>query len=93
MTPDWCADAGACTDADAAGIFVQVMELEKALADAGVRVTSDCRTNYTPGWKYNHWEVKGVPIRVELGPRRVPSCKHELYREPVLSCERVPCYE
>lgn len=39
------------------------------LAQEGLRSTSDCRTNYTPGWKYNHWEVKGVPLRVELGPR------------------------
>lgn len=35
---------------------------------AGVRVTVDDRANYTPGWKYNHWEVKGVPVRLELGP-------------------------
>ena len=36
---------------------------------AGVRATSDTRENYTPGWKYNHWELKGVPIRIELGPK------------------------
>ncbi len=29
----------------------------------------DDRDNYTPGWKYNHWEMKGVPIRLELGPK------------------------
>lgn len=28
------------------------------LQSAGVRVTSDTRDNYTPGWKYNHWELK-----------------------------------
>ena len=32
---------------------------------------TDKRTIYTPGWKYNHWELKGVPIRMELGPRDV----------------------
>ena len=26
---------------------------------------------YNPGWKYNHWEQKGVPIRIEVGPRDV----------------------
>jgi len=26
----------------------------------------DARENYNPGWKYNHWELKGVPIRVEV---------------------------
>jgi len=34
-----------------------------------VRVTVDDRQNYTPGWKFNHWELKGVPIRIEVGPR------------------------
>lgn len=29
----------------------------------------DLRINYTAGWKYNHWEQKGVPIRVEIGGR------------------------
>lgn len=38
---------------------------------AGVRVHLDDRTIYTPGWKYNHWQVKGVPIRIEIGPKDV----------------------
>ena len=38
--------------ADKATEFVQ------QLKDAKVRVTSDSRDNYTPGWKYNHWELK-----------------------------------
>ena len=29
-------------------------------------VQVDARDNYNPGWKYNHWELKGVPIRVEV---------------------------
>ena len=40
-----------------------------ALSAAGVRVKMDARENYTPGWKYNHWELKGVPLRMEFGPR------------------------
>lgn len=54
----------------------QIAAMNKAADDmvaglkaAGVRVTSDKRENYTPGWKYNHWELKGVPIRVEIGPK------------------------
>jgi len=34
---------------------------------AGVRVKMDDRLNYTPGWKYSHWELKGVPLRCEIG--------------------------
>lgn len=44
-------------------------EFRQQLEAAGVRCDTDLRTNYTPGWKYNHWELRGVPIRVELGPR------------------------
>ncbi|KAH8741197.1 hypothetical protein FG386_000104 [Cryptosporidium ryanae] len=44
-------------------------EVESALKEIGVRVKVDDRTNYTPGWKYNHWEVKGVCLRFEIGPR------------------------
>jgi prolyl-tRNA synthetase len=40
-----------------------------ALKKVGVRVEVDARMNYTPGWKYNHWEQKGVPLRLEVGPR------------------------
>jgi len=29
----------------------------------------DSRDNYTPGWKFNEWEMKGIPLRVEIGPR------------------------
>mmetsp|Transcript_11916 Transcript_11916/g.28539 ORF Transcript_11916/g.28539 Transcript_11916/m.28539 type:complete len:711 (+) Transcript_11916:317-2449(+) len=40
----------------------------KDLKKLGIRVKYDDRTMYNPGWKYNHWEQKGVPIRIEVGP-------------------------
>jgi prolyl-tRNA synthetase len=30
----------------------------------------DARDNYTPGWKFNNWELKGVPIRIEVRTAR-----------------------
>jgi len=39
------------------------------LKKSGIRAHCDLRDNYNPGWKYNHWELKGVPIRIELGPK------------------------
>uniref|UniRef100_F6T8P3 Bifunctional glutamate/proline--tRNA ligase n=1 Tax=Ciona intestinalis TaxID=7719 RepID=F6T8P3_CIOIN len=39
------------------------------LKSVGIRAKSDTRDNYSPGWKFNHWELKGVPIRLEVGPR------------------------
>lgn len=50
-------------------LFAQAEALHNQLVEAGIRVAKDFRENYTPGWKYNHWELKGVPIRLELGPR------------------------
>ncbi|GAX27238.1 prolyl-tRNA synthetase [Fistulifera solaris] len=41
------------------------------LKACGIRVKYDDRDLYNPGWKYNHWEQKGVPIRVEVGPRDI----------------------
>ena len=37
----------------------------------GVRVHLDDRANVTPGWKYNHWELMGVPLRMEIGPKNL----------------------
>lgn len=37
----------------------------------GFRVELDDRENVTPGYKFNHWELQGVPIRVEIGPRNM----------------------
>jgi len=38
------------------------------LESQGLRAKYDDREMYNPGWKYNHWEQKGVPIRIEVGP-------------------------
>ncbi|XP_043249227.1 bifunctional glutamate/proline--tRNA ligase [Colletes gigas] len=37
--------------------------------DKTLRVKADYRKNRTPGWKFNDWELKGVPVRIELGPK------------------------
>ncbi|KDQ10336.1 hypothetical protein BOTBODRAFT_36241 [Botryobasidium botryosum FD-172 SS1] len=42
--------------------------LAKDLKKAGVRAKADLREGYTPGWKFNEWEQKGVPVRLEIGP-------------------------
>lgn len=41
--------------------------LEELSKDKTVRVKADYRNNRTPGWKFNHWELRGVPVRIELG--------------------------
>jgi prolyl-tRNA synthetase len=41
----------------------------KILLSEKFNVELDNRDNYTPGWKFNEWEMKGVPVRLEIGPR------------------------
>ena len=45
----------------------EVDGLVAVLEAAGVRVESDKRS-YSPGWKFNQWELRGVPLRLEFGP-------------------------
>ena len=49
-------------------VLARARELHSALR-GNLRVVLDDREEYTPGWKYNEWEMRGVPLRVELGPR------------------------
>ena len=45
--------------------------LRDELSAAGVRVTLDARDWYTPGWKFAEWELRGVPVRLEVGPKDI----------------------
>lgn len=57
------------SDEQKVALLAKSSELEAALKAAGVRVQQDTRDNYTPGWKYNFWELRGVPLRLELGQK------------------------
>jgi prolyl-tRNA synthetase len=50
-------------------VLPKCREIADALRAAGIRVMLDDRDAYTPGWKYAEWELRGVPLRLELGPR------------------------
>lgn len=47
----------------------QLHEMKLTLKKAGVRSEYDIREGYTPAWKFNDWELKGVPLRLEYGPK------------------------
>ena len=47
-------------------------ELQRNLS-AKYRVKLDDRDTYSVGWKFNEWELKGVPVRLEIGPRDISS--------------------
>ncbi|RHZ82669.1 hypothetical protein Glove_106g55 [Diversispora epigaea] len=59
----------------------KVNEVVEELKSAGIRAKSDLRDTYTPGYKFNHWELRGVPLRLEIGPR-------DLTNQQVLSSRR-----
>ncbi len=50
-------------------IIFRANEIFSELKKANIRVHLDDRDNYTPGWKFNNWEMKGVPLRIEIGPK------------------------
>jgi prolyl-tRNA synthetase len=58
-------------DADSIVILEKAKTILEKLKTEGIATVLDDRTEYTPGWKFNEWELKGVPIRIEIGPRDV----------------------
>jgi prolyl-tRNA synthetase len=70
-----------------------VLEGARAIADRltalGLRVEFDDRDNVTPGWKFNEWELKGVPVRIEVGPRDLAENKVVCVRRDTFEKESV----
>ena len=54
-------------------VLKKAEEVKEELKD--YRVIVDDRSEYTPGWKFNEWEMKGVPLRIEIGPKDVKANK------------------
>ena len=52
------------------GVIEKATELYEKLSKNN-RVKLDDRDQYTPGYKFNYWEMKGVPVRIEIGPRDI----------------------
>jgi prolyl-tRNA synthetase len=55
-------------------------ELEQKLKDSQIRVQTDDRDEFTSGWKFNDWEMKGVPLRANIGLRDIQENQVELIR-------------
>lgn len=63
------------------------LELMKNLRAKGIRVKYDNRDTQKPGWKFNEYELKGVPVRIAIGPRDVKNGTVELARRDTLEKE------
>jgi prolyl-tRNA synthetase len=58
-------------DEEKSAVLGAAKDLKAQLVKAKIRVTLDEREGQSPGWKFNDWEMRGVPLRVELGPKDV----------------------
>jgi prolyl-tRNA synthetase len=59
------------SDEEKQKVLEKASGIEKSIADAGMSVELDAREEFKPGYKFYHWEVRGTPLRVEIGPRDV----------------------
>ncbi|MBN2305523.1 MAG: proline--tRNA ligase [Anaerolineae bacterium] len=64
-------------------VMEAVERLVPPLRDAGIRVHVDDRDNLSPGFKYNDWEMRGVPLRLEIGPKDVAKNSVALARRDI----------
>jgi prolyl-tRNA synthetase len=71
------------SDAERGPVMEAVQRLAPMLTDAGIRVHVDDRENLSPGFKYNDWEMRGVPVRMEVGPKDVANNTVALARRDI----------
>ena len=72
------------------GVAEKAQEVADALKAAGLRVFLDDRDTYSAGWKFNEWEMKGVPARVEVGPRDIENGVVTVCRRDTLEKVQLP---
>ena len=78
------------------GVIEKCAEVVDVLKKAGIRVKFDDRDNVSPGWKFNEWELKGVPLRLEIGPKdiekgQVTAVRRDTFEKTTLPLdERLP---
>ncbi len=65
-------------------------EIVKALKSKGISVKFDNRDTHKPGWKFAEYELKGVPLRIAMGPRDLENGTLELARRDTLEKQSIP---
>ncbi|XP_043238760.1 bifunctional glutamate/proline--tRNA ligase-like [Amphibalanus amphitrite] len=75
-----CGITASMKDTDRDALLDSCRRYESELRAAGLRTRADLRLNVSPGWKFNHWELRGVPLRLELGPRDLRQDQYVLVR-------------
>jgi prolyl-tRNA synthetase len=72
------------------GNVMEVVDSIYAGLKESVRVEVDDRPNYSPGWKFNEWEMKGVPVRLEIGPKDIEKNQVTIFRRDTLEKTQIP---
>ena len=75
------------------GVMEACTELRDTLKKAGFRVKLDDRDTVSPGFKFNDWELKGVPVRLEVGPRDLENGVVTVFRRDTLEKFTLPIGE
>src|SRR3954447_14480268 len=70
-------------------VLPRAQEIKRELVDAGIRVTLDERDE-RPGWKFSEWELRGVPLRVEIGPKDIEKASVLLARRDTREKQSLP---
>ncbi|MBZ0275476.1 MAG: proline--tRNA ligase, partial [Anaerolineae bacterium] len=74
-------------DDEQSRVMEAVARLKRELIAAGIRIHVDTRDGVTPGFKFNDWEMHGVPVRMEVGPKDVDKGTVALARRDILGKE------
>jgi len=77
------------SDEELEAISAEADKLTKELRKLGISVKYDDRTNQKPGFKFNEYELKGVPVRIALGPKDLENGTFEVARRDTLTKEIV----
>jgi prolyl-tRNA synthetase len=71
-------------------VLPRAREIQAELLGQGVRVMLDDREAYTPGWKFAEWELRGVPLRIEIGPKDIEKAQVVMARRDTREKASVP---
>jgi prolyl-tRNA synthetase len=71
-------------------VLPKAQAIRDELVSRGVRVMLDDRDSQTPGWKFNEWELRGVPLRLEIGPKDIEKSQVVLARRDTREKSFVP---
>lgn len=72
------------TDIEKTQVIPVVERIKHQLVDSGIKVKIDDREEFTPGYKFNDWEMRGVPLRIEVGPKDIAKGTVSFARRDIL---------